>query len=58
MKAVFRALAPAAIAVIGEPFSEKNGLVNSTMKIVRGKVENRYADRIEKLYEAGARNRK
>ncbi|HOS45490.1 MAG TPA: AMP-binding protein [Paludibacter sp.] len=46
---------PAAIAVIGEPFSEKNGLVNSTMKIVRGKVENRYADRIEKLYEAGAR---
>jgi long-chain acyl-CoA synthetase len=22
---------------------------------VRGKVENRYADRIEKLYEAGAR---
>ncbi|NLK48525.1 MAG: AMP-binding protein [Bacteroidales bacterium] len=46
---------PAAIAVIGEPFSEKNGLVNSTMKIVRGKVENRYADRIEKLYEAGAK---
>ena len=46
---------PAAIAVIGEPFSEKNGLVNSTMKIVRGKVEKRYAERIEKLYEAGAK---
>ena len=46
MKAVFRALAPAAIAVIGEP-SQKRTLVNSTMKIVRGKVENRYADRIE-----------
>ena len=47
---------PAAIAVIGEPFSEQNGLVNSTMKIVRGKVEKRYADRIEKLYAAGAKD--
>ncbi|GAB1417224.1 AMP-dependent synthetase/ligase [Paludibacter sp.] len=41
---------PAAIAVIGEPFTEQNGLVNSTMKIIRGKVEERYADRIELLY--------
>ena len=46
---------PAAVAVIGEPFSEQNGLVNSTMKIVRGKVEKRYADRIENLYIAGAK---
>ncbi|HQB28036.1 MAG TPA: AMP-binding protein [Paludibacter sp.] len=46
---------PAAIAVVGEPFTEKNGLVNSTMKIVRGKVEKKYEDRIQKLYEAGAR---
>ena len=38
---------PAAIAVLPEPFTEKNGLVNSTMKIVRGKVEKFYADRIE-----------
>jgi long-chain acyl-CoA synthetase len=41
---------PSAIAIIGEAFSEQNGLVNSTMKIIRGKVEERYATRIEKLY--------
>lgn len=46
---------PAAIAVIGEPFTEQNGLVNSTMKIMRGKVEERYADRIENLYTTGAK---
>ncbi|HZJ74646.1 MAG TPA: AMP-binding protein [Perlabentimonas sp.] len=41
---------PVTFAVIGEPFSEKNGLVNSTMKLVRGKVEKRYADKIDFLY--------
>jgi len=46
---------PAAIGVIGEPFTEQNGLVNSTMKIVRGKVEERYAARIEGLYATGAK---
>jgi long-chain acyl-CoA synthetase len=47
---------PAAIAVLGEPFTEQNGLVNSTMKIIRGKVEERYADRIAKLYETGGKD--
>ena len=47
---------PAAIAVIGEPFTEQNGLVNSTMKIMRGKVEERYAARIEDLYASGAKS--
>ncbi len=47
---------PAAIAVINEPFSEQNGLVNSTMKIMRGKVETRYANRITALYETGAKD--
>ncbi|HZK69060.1 MAG TPA: AMP-binding protein [Paludibacter sp.] len=47
---------PAAIAVIGEPFTEQNGLVNSTMKIMRAKVEEHYADRIEDLYLSGAKN--
>ncbi len=47
---------PAAIAVIGEPFTEQNGLVNSTMKIVRGKVEKRYEDRILRLYDSGAKD--
>jgi long-chain acyl-CoA synthetase len=42
---------PSAIAVVGEPFTEQNGLVNSTMKVIRGKVEERYADRIAIMYE-------
>jgi long-chain acyl-CoA synthetase len=46
---------PAAVAVLSEPFTEQNGLVNSTMKIMRGKVEERYAVRIESLYAAGAK---
>lgn len=47
---------PAAVAVIGEPFTEQNGLVNSTMKVMRAKVEERYADRIEALYSSGAKS--
>ena len=38
------------MAIVGEPFTEQNGLVSSTMKIVRGKVEERYADRLEYVY--------
>mgnify|MGYP002517592145 CR=1 FL=1 len=41
---------PKAIAVLSEPFTEQNHMVNSTMKIVRGKVEEYYADRIEYAY--------
>ena len=41
---------PAAIAVLPEAFTERNGLVNSTMKIVRGKVEKYFADRIDYAY--------
>jgi long-chain acyl-CoA synthetase len=47
---------PAAVAVIGETFTEQNGLVNSTMKIMRGKVEERYAERIEYMYAAGGKD--
>lgn len=41
---------PASVVLIGEAFTEQNGLVNSTMKIIRGKVTERYADRIEAMY--------
>ena len=41
---------PSAIAVLPEPFTEQNGLVNSTSKIVRGKVEKYFADRIDYAY--------
>lgn len=47
---------PAAVAVLPEPFTEQNGLVNSTMKIVRGKVEKRYADRIGYAYTPEGKN--
>ena len=43
---------PSAFAVIEEPFSEKNGMVNSTMKIVKHKVYENYADRIAELHTA------
>ncbi len=44
---------PTVVAIIGEPFTEQNGLVNSSMKIMRGKVEERYAGRIAGLYANG-----
>lgn len=47
---------PATFAVLPEPFTEQNGMVNSTMKIVRGKVEKAYADRLEQLYTPEGKN--
>jgi long-chain acyl-CoA synthetase len=42
---------PALFEIIEEQFSEKDGLINSTMKMVRYKVANRYRERIESMYE-------
>jgi len=47
---------PKAIAVLPEAFTEQNHLVNSTMKIVRGKVEKYFADRIEYAYTQEGKN--
>lgn len=47
---------PKAVAVLPEAFTEQNHLVNSTMKIVRGKVEKYFADRIEYAYTAEGKN--
>jgi long-chain acyl-CoA synthetase len=41
---------PSTFAVLPEAFTEQNGMMNSTMKIVRGKIEKAYADRITSLY--------
>ncbi len=41
---------PSAIAIADEAFTEQNGLVNSTMKVVRGKVEEHFHDRLEDLF--------
>ncbi|MDX9727797.1 MAG: AMP-binding protein [Bacteroidales bacterium] len=41
---------PVALGVLNESFNESNGMMNSTMKIVRGKITDRYQDLIEWLY--------
>lgn len=41
---------PAGIAVLAEPFTEQNQMINSTMKMVRGKIEKAYAERLNYLY--------
>lgn len=47
---------PVTFALLPEPFTEQNGMVNSTMKIVRGKVEKTYASRIEFLFTPPGKN--
>ncbi len=46
---------PAGLAIVEEHFTEQNGLVNSTMKVMRNKVEARFASRIDYLYTAEGR---
>ncbi|MCR5710126.1 MAG: AMP-binding protein [Bacteroidales bacterium] len=41
---------PNAVIICDEPFTIANRMMNSTMKIVRGKVEEHYADRIAYAY--------
>lgn len=43
---------PAAIAVLGEGFTEQNHFMNSTLKMVRGKIAAFYQNRIEYLFTA------
>jgi long-chain acyl-CoA synthetase len=43
---------PAGIAVLGEGFTEQNHFLNSTLKMVRGKITEFYRDRIEYIYTA------
>lgn len=41
---------PAAISVILEPFSEQNKLINSTLKMVRGKIVEYHKDKLDYLF--------
>ena len=41
---------PSCFAVLSEPFTEQNQMINSTMKMVRGKIEKAYAERIDYMY--------
>jgi long-chain acyl-CoA synthetase len=45
---------PASFAVIPGAFDESNGLLNSTLKLVRHKVRDLYRSRIDELYAAGS----
>jgi len=41
---------PSVIALLKEPFTEQNHMINSTMKLVRPKVEKVYAERLAFVY--------
>ncbi len=47
---------PTTIAVLTEPFSENNGLINSSMKMVRGKITKYFARELDFLYKPEAKN--
>jgi len=46
---------PVSLGILEEGFTEENGLMNSTMKIVRGKIMDRYQELIEYLYTPDAK---
>ena len=41
---------PSSFAVLAEPFTEQNQMINSTMKMVRPKIEKAYKERIDYMY--------
>ncbi|MBQ9548752.1 MAG: AMP-binding protein [Bacteroidales bacterium] len=47
---------PAAVVICDEPFTIANQMLNSTMKMVRRKVEEHYADRMAYAYTAEGKN--
>ena len=47
---------PVSIGILEEGFTEESGLMNSTMKIVRGKIMDKYMDLIDYLYTSNAKD--
>ena len=47
---------PSAVAVLGEGFTEQNHFMNSTLKMVRGKITEYYKNRIDFLFTAEAKD--
>ncbi|MCU4157721.1 AMP-binding protein [Carboxylicivirga sp. A043] len=47
---------PSTLVVLKESFTEQNKLLNSTMKVVRPKVEEHFSNEIDYLYTPGAKN--
>ncbi|MBU8892478.1 MAG: AMP-binding protein [Bacteroidales bacterium] len=46
---------PAATAIVGEPFSEENKLINSTLKMVRGKIVEYHTKKLDYLFTPEAK---
>ncbi len=44
------------MAVLGEAFTEQNHMLNSTMKMVRGKIADFYRNRLDYLFTAEAKD--
>jgi len=47
---------PSAVAVLGEPFTEENRMLNSTLKMVRRRITDQYKNRIDFLYTPEGRD--
>ena len=47
---------PAAVAVLGEGFTEQNHLLNSTLKMVRGRITDFYRNRLDHLFTPEAKD--
>jgi long-chain acyl-CoA synthetase len=47
---------PASFAIVDEAFTEDNHLINSTMKMVRPKITERYKDRFDHMYTPQGKN--
>jgi long-chain acyl-CoA synthetase len=47
---------PATFAILGEGFTEQNKLMNSTLKMVRGKIIEFYTNRLDYLFSAEGKN--
>jgi len=47
---------PASFSILGDAFTEDNKFLNSTMKMVRGKITEHYKSRIDLMYTAEGKN--
>jgi long-chain acyl-CoA synthetase len=47
---------PSSIVILPEAFTEQNQLINSTMKMVRGKIAEYFKAELDFLYTAEAKN--
>ncbi len=47
---------PSALAVLGEAFTEQNGFMNSTLKMVRGRITDFYKSRLDFLFTPEGQN--